>query len=356
LQHAKPTLITIDVFSIIKKLLLAFLIFAGLYFGEEFLMPITIGGVLATLFIPFCNWMEAKKLSKGLAVIMCLLILLIILSSIIFLVGWQVSELANDFAFIKQKAFEKSLVIQQYLFDHLGIAIEKQSQIFKTEQPSVTAIMQTVLGSVKYVFVNAVLVLAYIFLLLYYRSHIKNFLIQLTPTAHQQEIEHVIHSTTRVTQQYLLGLAKIIACLWIMYSIGFGMLGVSNFIFFAILCGVLEIVPFIGNITGTLITLLVAAMHGAGISLLVGIVVVYGTIQFIQGWVLEPLILGPQVKINPLFTILSLILGELVWGIPGIILAIPITAMIKIICDHVEPLKPYGFLIGEIENKDQAIG
>ena len=82
---------------------------------------------------------------------------------------------------------------------------------------------------------------------------------------------------------------------------------------------------------------------------LIGIMITYAVVQFIQGWVLEPLILGPQVKINPLFTILTLVLGELLWGISGIILALPIIAIFKIICDYIEPLKPYGFLIGEIE-------
>ncbi|HRI34478.1 MAG TPA: AI-2E family transporter, partial [Saprospiraceae bacterium] len=72
-------------------------------------------------------------------------------------------------------------------------------------------------------------------------------------------------------------------------------------------------------------------------------------VQFIQGWVLEPLIVGSQVKINPLFTIIALVVGELIWGIAGIFLAIPLIAMFKIVCDHVESLKPYGFLIGEIE-------
>lgn len=266
-----------------------------------------------------------------------------------FLSVWQISALTKDIALIKQKAIEKGIIIQQFLFTHLGIGLEKQSQIFNTEKPSVKAIMQTVFESAKYLFVNLILVLAYIFLLLYYRDHIKKFMIKLTPDLQKKEMEEIVYSTTHVAQQYLLGLAKIIGCLWVMYSIGFGILGVKNFIFFAVLCGLLEIVPFIGNITGTTITVFVAAMHGAELPLLAGIVIVYGIIQFIQGWVLEPMILGPQVKINPLFTIIALILGELVWGIPGIILAIPITGIIKIVCDHIEPLKPYGFLIGEVE-------
>ena len=77
--------------------------------------------------------------------------------------------------------------------------------------------------------------------------------------------------------------------------------------------------------------------------------ITYVIVQFIQGWILEPMILGPQVKINSLFTIIALVLGELLWGIPGIVLAIPLTAMLKIVCDQVETLRPYGFLIGEIK-------
>jgi len=120
--------------------------------------------------------------------------------------------------------------------------------------------------------------------------------------------------------------------------------------------GLLEIIPYVGNITGTVLTLIVAALHGANLSMLGGIVLVYGVIQMIQGWVLEPLILGPQVKINPLFTIFALVIGELLWGISGMILAIPMIAIFKIVCDHIETLKPYGFLIGEIQTDRKELG
>jgi hypothetical protein len=211
--------------------------------------------------------------------------------------------------------------------------------------------MRLVFGSLADVFKNLILVLVYFIFLLFYRSHLKNFLLKLSVKSQRDEMEQIIHSCTQVTQQYLLGLSKMIVCLWIMYSIGFSIIGVENAIFFAILCGLLEIVPFVGNITGTTLTVLVTALHGADFPTLVSIVITYIVVQFIQGWVLEPLILGPQVKINPLFTIVALVLGELLWGISGIILAIPLTAILKIICDHIGPLKPYGFLIGSIENE-----
>lgn len=341
--------------SIIKKLFLIFLIISSLYFAKEFLIPLSIGAVIATLFLPFCRWIENKKIPRSIAVSICLLIVLVFVSCMVFLFGWQISELAGDFSLIKQSAIEKWVVIQQYIFNHLDIAIEKQSQILLAEQPSISNIMQTVFGSAKTIFINFIMVLTYFFLLLYYRSHIKNFFVKLTPLDQRDEVNIVLNSTVRVSQQYLVGLSKMIFCLWIMYGIGFGILGVNNFILFAILCGLFEIVPYIGNITGTTLTVLVTAIHGASTPILLGIIATYAIVQFIQGWFLEPLILGPQVKINPLFTIIALILGELVWGIPGIVLAIPITAVSKIIFDHIEPLKPYGFLIGEIETKHTTI-
>ncbi|MDP1727844.1 MAG: AI-2E family transporter [Bacteroidota bacterium] len=338
--------------SIIKKLLVLFLVFAGLHFAKEFLMPIAIGTVLATLFLPFCKWMERKKVPKALATFICLLVLLLGVAGIGALLGWQISELINDFELIKQKALELANRIQLYIFNHLGITADKQWQLIKDQQFSFIGIIPYMASSMASILGNFILILVYLFGLLYFRSHIKQFILKLATPAQREEMEQVVLSTTQVSQQYLIGLAKMIACLWIMYGIGFSIIGVKNALFFAVLCGLLEIVPFIGNIIGTSLTLLVAAVQGASLPFLGGIVLTYGIVQLIQGWLLEPMMVGPQVKINPLFTIIALILGELVWGIPGIFLAIPLTAMFKIVCDHFESLKPFGFLIGKIEAKE----
>lgn len=335
--------------SVIKKLLFIFLVIAGLYYAQEFLIPLAIATVLATLFLPFCKWMEMKKLPRPLAAFICLLLLLLFIAGIGALISWQVVELTNDFVLIKQKIGETADHIQTYIFSHFGISVAEQSQLIKNQQTTVTNIIQLMAGSLVNIFTGFILMLVYVLLLLYYRGHIKNFMLKLSPPEQQAEMEQVILSATHISQQYLAGLAKMIFGLWIMYAIGFFILGVKSALFFAIFCGLLEIVPFVGNITGTTITVLVSAVNGAHLPVLGGIVITYGVVQLIQGWVLEPLILGPQVKINPLFTIIALVVGELMWGIPGIVLAIPLTAILKIICDHIDALKPYGYLIGEIE-------
>ncbi len=342
---------TATITPVIKKLLLLFLVFAGLYYAKAFLMPLCIGGILATLFLPFCNWMEKKKTPKGLAVFICLLALILGISSIVALLSWKIYDLVNDFAMMKKMAIDTFGSIQVYIYDHLNLTYKEQFQILKSEQPSYGSIMQMLVASLANFLANLILVLVYFLFLLYYRAHIKIFFVKYTETSQQGNMEHLIDSAANISQQYLLGISKMIVLLWILYGIGFGLLGVENALFFAILCGLLEIVPYVGNITGTALTLVVTALHGADLSMLGGIILVYGVIQMFQGWVLEPFILGPQVKINPLFTIFALVLGELLWGISGMILAIPMIAIFKIICDHIEPLKPYGFLIGGIESE-----
>ncbi|HSF46268.1 MAG TPA: AI-2E family transporter, partial [Chitinophagaceae bacterium] len=128
---------------------------------------------------------------------------------------------------------------------------------------------------------------------------------------------------------------------------GFYISGVENALFFAILCGLLEIIPFIGNLTGTAITLLMVLAQGGSTGTLVGVVITYVVVQFVQSYLVEPLVVGKGVSINPLFTILGLVAGEFIWGIPGMVLALPAVGIMKVVFDHIEPLKPVGKLMGD---------
>ncbi|MEP6931212.1 MAG: AI-2E family transporter [Flavobacterium sp.] len=335
--------------TIIKKLLILFLIFTGLYFAKDLLMPLCIGAILATLFLPLCKWMESKKMSRSIAIFFCLLTFLCVIFLLIAVLGLKISELLVDLAFIKQRAVATGSEIQKYIFNHSNISIDEQFEILKNEQPSYSNLLRTIFGSVAYCFTTFILVMAYFVFLLLYRNHIKKFLLKITPAAQKSEMKNILYSAAKISYQYLIGLSKMIGLLWIMYGIAFSIIGIENAVFFAVLCGLLEIIPYIGNITGTVLTVAFAAINGVHPLMLAGIVLSYGIIQLIQTWFFEPLIMGPQVKINPLFTIIALVTGELLWGIPGLVLAIPLTALLKIVCDHIPSLKSCGFLMGTIK-------
>ncbi len=190
---------TTSLSSVIKKLLLVFLIFAGLYFAKGLLMPLCIGGILATLFLPFCKWMEKKNVSRTIAVLICLTVLILIIIILFSLLGFKVSALLSDPASIEHKAIEVVATLQDYIFLQLNISVEDQFKILKSEQPSYSNIMQIMMGSISAFVAAFILVLAYFVFLLLYRGHIKTFLLKITTKAERPEMEQVIYSAAHIT-------------------------------------------------------------------------------------------------------------------------------------------------------------
>jgi predicted PurR-regulated permease PerM len=334
----------------VYTLLFFCLAFAGLYFAAEFLIPVALAAVFSMLFIRLCNWLESKGLSRGVASLLSVVLFLGVIAVIIFLLSWQLSGLTENMDAMKQRLVNMFRDLQQWLQQQAGITKHQQNEMVKQQSEGAGggagAMLASFAGGVMGIMVNTILVIVYMFLFLLYRSHIKKFILKLVPRDEKGTADEVVHTAGKVAQKYLSGLAAMIVMLWIMYGIGFSLAGVESAIFFAVLCGILEVIPFIGNITGTSVTLLAVVAQGGDTKMIIAVLVTYAMVQFIQTYILEPLVVGEQVNINPLFTILVIVLGEMVWGVAGMILAIPLLGIVKIICDHIPELQSYGFLIG----------
>lgn len=346
---------TANLIKPIQVLLLLILIVVVLYYGKPFLVPFMFASLLAMLFLPICKWLQGKGVNKALSIIACLLIFLAFVAGIVWLITWQVSDLASDAPKIEQNITKILDSIKQFISSTLGISSEKQKQMIQQQQQSqsgsVTGSVTSLLKWLGSFLTNFIIVLVYMFLFLYYRGHLKQFVLKLVDSDKKAKAETIIDDSSKVTQKYLTGLAMMIICLWVMYSIGFSIVGVKNAIFFAIICGLLEIVPFVGNLIGNVLTILVSIAQGGDMNLVIGVLITYAIVQFLQTYLLEPLVVGAEVDLNPVATIAGLVAGELIWGIPGMVLAIPLLGISKIICDNIDPLKPYGYLIGEERKK-----
>ena len=335
----------------IQILFLFFLIACGLYFAKPFLVPFAIAGILSMLLVPMSRKLESKGLNRAVGALVCILVLLLVIAGIITILGWQLSGLSSDLSQAEEKVTESIGQLRQSISSTLGISPQKQQEMLKQQQSSggggMGSVVSGIMGSIMSFLVDFIIVIVYLFLFLFFRGHIKKFIFKLVPDEKKGNAQTIITNSQKVAFKYVSGLAMMIVLLWIMYGIGFSIAGVKHPIFFAILCGVLEIIPFVGNITGTLLTLLMGLTQGGGSGIIIGILVTYFVVQFIQSYIIEPLVVGAEVNINPLFTIIALVVGELIWGIPGLVLSIPLLGIAKIICDHVPGLQPYGFLIGE---------
>ena len=343
----------------IKILLLILLSFTLLYYGKPFLVPFLIASLLAMLITPLTMKLE-RKMNRAVAILISMSVLLVAICIIISVFAWQVSDISDRAPEIQKNISAKLAQLKEFATTTLGIPEQQQQRILQQQQQSSTSRLSSLLtgffASFGSFLADFIIVLVYIFLFLLFRDHLEKFIMKLVPKQSQATAQETMHDVRLVAQKYLSGLAMMIACLWVLYSIGFSVAGVENAVFFAILCGLLEIVPFVGNLIGVLFTLLMTLAQGGSSGMLIGILITYGVVQFVQTYLLEPMVVGKVISINPVFTILGLVGGELLWGIGGMILALPLLGIIKIICDHIEPLKPYGFLIGDNKKDEPSIG
>lgn len=343
-------------FKALAIVALILLIVVALIFGKPFLVPLTFAALLSMLLLPVARWLEGKGVNKALSTLAAITLLLVFVAMVFFFVGWQMSDIASNTSKLQQTATEKYEQLKDFVSEKLGVSPQKQDQLIKEQQKSssgkVSGMATSLMSGITGFLTDTLLVFVYIFLFMYLRTRLKGFIIRLVPLTDRGNAMTILNDTQQVTVKYLSGLFLMIVCLWVMYGIGFSLLGVKNAIFFAILCGLLEIVPFVGNLTGTALTIAMSLVQGGDMNMVIGILLVYGFVQFIQTYLLEPLIVGAEVSINPLFTIVGLVAGEMIWGIPGMILAIPLLGITKIVFEHIEPLKPFAYLIGSEDKKD----
>ncbi|MCR6638639.1 MAG: AI-2E family transporter [Sporocytophaga sp.] len=335
-------------FRYINRLLFStFLIIGGLYLARPFLIPVTIASLLAMLLLPVARKLDSLGIKRAISIILCITLFLLILIGLTTLLSMQGFSLAKNLEEIEQQFRQIFDNIQEYIQSKFGMEKAKQSKIIreKTETllQSSTNLITGFIGGLA----TFGLIMVYTFFFLYYRNKFFNFILMISPKDLHQQNTIILNQISKVTQRYLTGVFIVILILAVMNSSVLLLLGVNNAIFFGCLAAVLNVIPYIGVIIGSLLPFIMTLVtkNAMGPAL-----VVLGTLWFnqvIENNLLTPFITGSQVRVNPLSTIMALILGGLIWGVFGMILFIPLIGIIKIIFDHVEELKPFGYLIGD---------
>ncbi len=337
-------------------LLLIFLSFSILIYAKVLLLPLTLAGLLAMLFMPISRWLERKGIGRALASLLCVLLLIAILTAVIYFFIWQINAITQDVSAIQRNVMYKIHELEMFLYKSFGITPSSQEEIIKGKNSDgLSSMISSFMGSLIFFVTNFIIMLVYIFMLLFSRRHLKIFILKLIPADQKEKTENIISASSKATQHYLFGFGLLVTMLWVLYSISFSIIGVKNPVFFASLCGLLEVIPFVGSITGITLTVLMVISQGGSGAMILTVLIVYVIIQFTQFYVIQPSLLGGEVDINPLIAIIVLILGEMIWGLGGMVIAIPLTGMAKIVFDNVEELRPYGYLLGRHSHTKENI-
>lgn len=331
-------------------LLFLFLFFYGIIIAEDFLAPLCLAVLLSYMLYPLVDFLERKKVNRILSIFIALILLLLIINGVLLIIIKQISHLVKDFPALKQQAITNVDLLFEYVETKIGIAPGKLDIMLKNNIDSLfetgSNFINKTFNATTTTIVKIALLPVFIFYLLYYRDHFRSFLLKVVPERKRTTVKAIMKKTSLMTVNYLSGVFVVVIILSVLNSIGLHIVGVKYAITFGIISALFNFIPYFGNWIGAFFPLTFALLTGDSPNLALGVLIYYIIVQFIEHNILTPNITGSYVNLNPLVTIIGILIGGMVWGLTGMFIVIPLMATVKIVLDYFESTKPYGELIG----------
>ncbi len=331
-------------------LLFVALVVAFLYVGKRLAVLIVASLLFSFLVLPLCKKLEGWSLPRSLSAGISVIALMSIIVGLVCFISYEIMSFTEDFPTLKGSIDTKIKEINSYVESNYSISRREQSLWIQGKTTEVlnsgaSTLLRffTATGSFIATFV---LIPITMFFMLQYRDKFKKFVELTNPERHGHALE-VSRKISKVSQMYIRGLFFDILILTVLNAIGFLLLGLKYAILLALIAAVLNIIPYVGVLIGSLIPVAVALVTKDSISYAVGAFGVCVVVQFLDNNFITPKVVGSSVNLNPLTSILALVAGALIWGVIGMVLSIPLAGMFKVVCDNVEQLRPLGYLMGE---------
>lgn len=356
--------------------------FWGLVQAQGFLVPLSVAALLAMVVLPVCGWFERKNVKRAWASLFSVLLLMSFFMGMLALVSGQIKSFADDWPQIKENIEPKIEQFQQYIADKTGFSVEEQDAKISESIPGSSSDQKeeegeetptdntppkeqdsqssegggsagTVLKSAGsfiggfFGFVGTfLLTFIYAFFFLLYRRKFRLSVLKMVPEEKKEVAQKIMFKSTEVSQNYLAGRLILILFLAILYFIGLSISGVKNALLISILAALLSLIPYLGNVIGYVLATGMALFSGSGATGAIGVAITFSIAQFIESYILEPYVVGDKVNLNPVVTIVVVVLGEALWGVIGMLIAIPALGVLKVIFDNIPALRPLGYFFG----------
>lgn len=318
------------------------------------IVPLLLFSILfAMAMYPLVAWLERKNVGRVVSITIGILTFALVGAGIITILCYQVSDFTEMLPQLIEKVNESLNKLQLWAFEKFKIPPSRQlNELQKYTQNlanSGRALVGTALTTTTNMLTNLSILPVYVFFLLYYRDLFKQFFYKVFKDVKKAKINEVLSKIYDVVHSYLSGLFIVTLIVGMLNSIGLLALGIPSAFFFGFLAASLLILPYIGILVGSILPIVVALVTKDSPMYAVGVAGVFFFIQMLEGNIITPYIVGSKISVNPLAAILGLFLGGSLWGIAGMALALPLTATLKVVFDAVDSLKPYGYLLGELE-------
>jgi predicted PurR-regulated permease PerM len=313
----------------------------------DILVPLAFAAFIAILLNPLVSRLQKWKVPKVPAIILSLLLAVLFIAALFYLLSTQIAQFSEAFPLLKQKFVKMGADLEQWIFLKFNISTEKQVQFIKQALDNSQALLGHTVGTVLGTLSLVLLLPVYVFMLLFYKTLILNFFFEVFKKEHSKSVADILQETKMAIQSYIVGLLIEMVIVATLNSAALLILGVKYAILLGVIGAILNMLPYIGGIIAIALPVLIATVTRDGYSTQLGIIAAYLIIQFIDNNIIFPRFVSVKVQINALISIVIVLLGNALWGISGMFLSVPFVAVLKIIFDRIEELKPWGKLLGD---------
>jgi predicted PurR-regulated permease PerM len=339
--YAKAALVLIAGYAFVYLLII----------GQEILTPLLFATIIAILLNSLVVFGERMKLPRVLAITLSVFIAIVFVLGFASFITTQIAQFSEAVPQLEAKLSSFIAQLSSWLGAEFNITpqtitrwkTDVRNAIFSNSGAMISQTLTTITGFILIV----TLLPVYVWLILYYQPLLLEFTHKVFGRANQEAVGEVLIESRGIIQSYLVGLMIEVALVSALATISLLILGIDYAFLLGIIAGLFNMIPYIGGIVGVALPMSIALLTKDDPIYAVWVLIAYLVIQFIDNNLIVPKIVAAKVKVNALISVIVVIVGGALWGIPGMFLSIPVTAIVKVICDRIEPLKPYGFLLGD---------
>jgi predicted PurR-regulated permease PerM len=276
--------------------------------------------------------------------------LLLFASLLVWFFSAQIQILMSDFPVIKKNVNIHLNSLSNWVSSFTNISTKEQVKIIKEQSDtflnSTGNILSGVAGSVSGILIFFGLLPIYIYLILYYKNMLIQFATMWFDVKDLPQVKGSIKSIEKIIKSYLIGLLIQITYITILLGGALWLIGIKHALLIGVMFALLNLIPYIGALIGNILGVLITLSSTQETWPIITVLIVIAAVQFLDNNILMPKIVGEKVKINSLSAIIAIVLGGTFAGISGMFLALPITAVLKIVFDQTENFKKWGVLLG----------
>ena len=326
-------------------------LFAILYIGKSIIVPFVFAIIFAIVLQPLVNFLEKLKINRILSILLTMLLTFLVIAALGTILFSQAARFGESWPQLVEKF---TSLLNQNIADAADY-FNKDPQtihdwITKTKGELIN-VSTAEIGQTIVILGNGLVILLlvpfYIFMILFYQPLLIEFIRMVSGQNYLTHVKEIVSQIKKVIQHYLVGLVIEAVLMAAMNTAALLIIGIEYAFILGILAALLNVIPYIGGIIAVALPMMVALVTKSSGWYALYVLAAYYFIQMVDNHYIVPYIVASKIKINALFSVIVVLIGNALWGIPGMFLSMPLLAIIKLICDHLEPLKPWGYLLGD---------